>query len=76
MWKVTAYLTAGLTHSFDAKDQKHAREIAGRIVREGLWVVNPDGSEAYFPTAVLFKVLLCPTSSTAPTGTASSPGSP
>jgi len=56
MWKVTAYLSAGVQHSFDARSQKHAREIAGRIIREGLWVVHDDKTEEYYPSNLIFKV--------------------
>lgn len=56
MYRVTAYLTAGLAHEFPAKSLNHAREVAGRIVREGLWVVEADGTELYYPAGLVFKV--------------------
>lgn len=59
-YTVTAYLSAGLTHQFPARDAAHAREIAGRIIREGLWIVNQDGSEEFYPTDRVFKVKAAP----------------
>ena len=42
-YEVKANLQAGVTYSFSGRSQTHAREIANRIILEGLWVVNPDG---------------------------------
>lgn len=56
MHTVTAYLEAGVVHEFDAESVEKAREIANRIVREGLWVVEKDGTEVFIPSARVFKV--------------------
>lgn len=61
-YRVTAYLQAGITYSFSARCKLHGREIANRIIREGLWVDSPDGEdhgvELFFPTHLIEKVKL------------------
>jgi hypothetical protein len=62
--QVKAYLQAGITYSFPARSQTHAREIANRIIIEGLWVIKPDGepegTELWFPPNMLAKVKVTP----------------
>jgi len=54
---VIAYLVfAGVTHTFPARDMNHAREIASRIVQEGLHVQHSDGTEEFWPTDKVMKV--------------------
>jgi hypothetical protein len=73
---VTAYLGAGMTRDFPARDRDHGREIANRIITEGLWVTNGD-EDTFYPPSKLYKVSVkpCPNLSTAPTETPSSPAS-
>lgn len=63
-YKVVAYLQAGVTYAFDARHKTHAREIANRIITEGLWVTDPEGepqgTELFFPTNLLAKVKTFP----------------
>jgi hypothetical protein len=56
MFSVTAYLSAGVTHAFNADSIKKAREIASRIITEGLWVVEENGDELFVPAPHVFKV--------------------
>ncbi len=42
-YKVVAYLQAGIVYEFPARSQTHAREIANRMILEGLWVIEPEG---------------------------------
>lgn len=62
--KVVAYLQAGITYEFPARCVNHGREIANRIVREGLWVTapsgEPEGTELFFPASLVAKVKLVP----------------
>ena len=60
MFQVTAYLAAGVTHAFTAESLVKSREIANRIIREGLWVVEQDGTELFIPTVHIFKVKVTP----------------
>ncbi|KKM05982.1 hypothetical protein LCGC14_1748580 [marine sediment metagenome] len=54
--KVRAYLKHNVTHEFPARDTNNAREIAKRICGEGLWVVNEDEDEVFYPITEVFKV--------------------
>ncbi len=58
--KVTAYLNHNITHDFPARDINNAREIAKRIVVEGLWVINEDKTEEFYPTDKIYKVKIKP----------------
>lgn len=51
---VRAYVCAGQTFEFPARDRNNAREIAHRIVTEGLWTEAPE--ETFYPANRVFKV--------------------
>lgn len=57
---VRAYLKVNVTHEFPVRSKEHAREIAARISREGLWVVYGDGREEMYPITEIFKVAILP----------------
>lgn len=71
---VKAYLAAGMVREFPAKSQLHGREIANRIISEGLWVTDGD-VDTYYPPVRLYKVTVapCPNSSIAQTEIRPSP---
>lgn len=59
--RVVAYTLHNTTHEFPARDGNHAREIAKRIITEGLWLVERAtnltiASETYYPVTQVFKV--------------------
>lgn len=54
--EVHAYVAAGQIYKFPARDCNHAREIAGRIASEYLWVKEADGTETFFPPDKVHKV--------------------
>lgn len=58
--KVEAYTQHHAKYVFKARDIKHAREIANRIITEGLWVTDDEGAvsgeELFFPVHQVFKV--------------------
>ena len=54
--KVRAYLKHNVIHEFPASDTNHAREIAKRICDEGLWVINDEEQETFYPITQVFKV--------------------
>lgn len=56
MFKVVAYLQAGVTYEVPAKNLIHGREIANRIITEGLWVTEAEGVEVFFPVHLVTKV--------------------
>lgn len=53
--KVKVYFLSNAEHFFHAKDERNAREIAKRIVTEGVWIVNDD-SEEFYPVHTVYKV--------------------
>ena len=53
--KVVAYLKHNVTKEFEAKNLDNAREIAKRIITEGLWDVEPSGEETFYPITEIFK---------------------
>jgi hypothetical protein len=58
--KVKVYFVTNGTYYFPARDRRNAREIAGRIVREGCWIINDDGTEEMYPPDKVFKVKILP----------------
>lgn len=52
MYKVKAYLNHNVVHEFDAESLNNGREIAKRIITEGLWTKE----EEFFPITQVFKV--------------------
>ena len=57
-YKVIAYLKTNGTQEFSARSLLHAREMASRIVREGMWIAEGEGdesSETFFPLDLVFK---------------------
>jgi hypothetical protein len=59
MYDVIAYLLTNEKHCFTGRDVNHARQIAKRIVMEGLHVCD-DGVEEFYPTDKIFKVKILP----------------
>lgn len=59
-YRVCVYLTSNATHEFIARDNRNAREIAKRIITEGLWIVNDDATEEFYPTSQVYKVKIVP----------------
>lgn len=59
MHNVSAYLEAGIVHSFEAEDGIKAREIANRIITEGLWVKDGE-KDILIPIHRVFKVVVEP----------------
>ena len=53
-YTVRAYLSAGVYHEFPAETIEAAREMASRIVTEGLWVL--EAPETFYPVHRVFKV--------------------
>ena len=53
---VVCYLNSHATMNFPARDERNAREIAKRIITEGAWVINKDGTEEFYPVAQIYKV--------------------
>lgn len=58
--EVHAYVHAGQIFKFSARDYNHAREIAGRIASEYLWVTEDDGTETIYPPDKVHKVKIVP----------------
>ena len=54
--KVKVYFTSNAEHEFVARSKRNAREIAKRIITEGVWIINDDGSEEFYPTNQIYKV--------------------
>jgi len=51
-YSVNAYLTCNVVHQFDARDIANAREIAKRIITEGLWVIEDNEDEVFYPITI------------------------
>ena len=54
-YNVRVYFTSNAEHTFPARDLRNAREIAKRVVTEGVWIINDD-SEEFYPIAQIYKV--------------------
>ena len=58
--RVEAYTKHHAKYVFTARNKEHAREIANRIITEGLWVTDDEGAdkgtEIFFPVHQVFKV--------------------
>ena len=55
--KVRVYLISNDTIEFPARDISNAREIAKRIIMEGLWTEQQaDGTESFYPVHQVYKV--------------------
>lgn len=54
-YNVKVYFLSNAEHNFPARDERNAREIAKRIVTEGVWVINDD-SEEFYPITQVYKV--------------------
>lgn len=63
-YKIVAYLQAGMTYTFPGRNRIHAREIANRIITQGLWVTDPkgesEGTDLFYPTHLIHKVKAYP----------------
>lgn len=58
--EVHAYVAAGQIYKFPARDYNHAREIAGRIAKEYLWVQEDGGTETFYPPDKVHKIKIVP----------------
>ena len=58
--EVKVYLKTNATVRFPARDIRNARDIAAKITREGLWIVNDDGTEEYLPVTEVNKAKILP----------------
>ena len=54
--KVKVYLTSNAEIFFPARDIRNAREIAKRCITEGVWVINNDKTEEFYPIQQIYKV--------------------
>ena len=54
--EVKVYLKSNAIALFPARDRNNAREIAKRIITEGLWVIDEDKTESYYPVDQVYKV--------------------
>ena len=52
---VRVYFKTNREHVFPARDIDNARDIAGRVTREGCWIINSDGTEEFFPITEIHK---------------------
>lgn len=52
--RVKVYMTSNAIFYFDASDIDNAREIAKRIITEGLWVNKKE--EQFYPITQIYKV--------------------
>jgi hypothetical protein len=59
-YTVIAYLKNCATYRFPARSLENAREIAYRIITEGLWVIHDDGTEEYYPITEIQKAKVTP----------------
>ena len=58
--EVHAYMQGGEIYKFPARDMNHARQIAGRIVSEYLYIIQSDGSEEFYPPDKVYKAKIVP----------------
>ncbi len=56
MFEVIAYDTFNNTHRFEVDTPEKGREYAKRIITEGLWFEEDDGSEMFYPVHLIVKV--------------------
>ena len=54
--KVRVYLTSNATIEWAARDIRNAREIAKRVIMEGIHEINEDGTEEFYPIQQVYKV--------------------
>ena len=47
-------------HIWEVDSMEKGREYAKRIVTEGLWLINSDNSEVFFPVHQVVKVKVIP----------------
>jgi len=52
---VRIYFKTNAEHEFPARDLRNARDIAARCTREGVWIINADKTEEYFPITEIHK---------------------
>jgi len=53
--KVKVYMISNAIWEFPARDINNAREIAKRIIMEGLWT-EAEGNEEFYPITQIYKV--------------------
>ena len=61
-WTVRAYFTTNGEYNFPARDERNAREIAKRIITEGIWIIDENGVEEMYPVQQVYKVKIIPPS--------------
>lgn len=54
--KVKVYLTSNAEIFFPARDERNAREIAKRVITEGVHVSNKNNTEEFYPITQVYKV--------------------
>ncbi len=59
-WLVRVYFKFLRTHCFIAHNKDNAMEIAGRIMGEGCWIENEDGTVEFFPVPMIAKIKIVP----------------
>ena len=63
---VKVYFRFFRIHTFTARDKENAFEIAGRIIQEGAWISNLDGTDEFFPPGWVCKVKVYQAAAQAP----------
>jgi len=59
---VRVYFKTNKEWKFPARDIGNARDIAARCTREGVWVVNHEGTEEFYPVTEIHKAKIIPVS--------------
>lgn len=54
--RVKVYDIYNNVHTFPVRDLQHGRELAKRIIIEGLWFINDSGEEEFYPVHRIIKV--------------------
>jgi len=57
---VRVYFKVNKEWEFPARDIDNARDIAARCTREGVWIVNSNGTEEFYPVAEIYKAKIIP----------------
>ena len=57
---VRCYLSSNATIEWPARDIRNAREIAKRVIVEGVHEINQDGTEEFYPIQQVYKVKILP----------------
>ena len=55
-YEVTAFLLNNAKVTFGATSDRNAKEVATRIITEGLWIDNGDRIQEFYPVHQIYKV--------------------